>query len=114
VVSVVRFYFLSKVESVAQVVPVLLSIRLDKTQSITLMHGNGNRVRETMDPLHHQTKYHHRSCMGMETMDPLHHIQIYQIRIYQDHNMGMDKFPLDRYVIFALWISIYLSFLFSR
>jgi hypothetical protein len=30
-----------------------------------------------------------------------------------DHGMGMDKFTLHRYVIFALWISIYLSFLFS-
>jgi hypothetical protein len=54
-------------ESVAQVAPVLLTIRLDKTQSITLMHGNGNQVREPMDPLHHQAKYHNRSCMGMET-----------------------------------------------
>jgi hypothetical protein len=55
-------------ESIA---PVLLTIRLDKAQSITIMHGNGNRVRD------HQAKYHHRSCMGMETMEPLHHhIQI--------------------------------------
>jgi hypothetical protein len=74
-------------ESIAQVAPVLLNIRLGKTQSITLMHGNGNRVRD------HRAKYHHRSCMGMETMDPLHrHIQIYQICIHEDHNMGMDKF----------------------
>jgi hypothetical protein len=59
-----------KMESVAQVALVLLTIRLYKTQSITLMYGNANRVRETMDPLHHQAKYHHRPCMGMETMDP--------------------------------------------
>ncbi|AQK91108.1 hypothetical protein ZEAMMB73_Zm00001d008978 [Zea mays] len=86
-------------EFVAQVAPVLLTIRLDKTHSITLMHGNGNwqPVSEPMDPLHHQAKYHHRSCMGMETMDLLHHhIQIYQICIHQDNNMGMDKFPLHR------------------
>ena len=93
-VDVVRFHFLSKMESVAQVAPILLTIRLDKTQSITLLHGNGNRVKD------HQTKYHHRSCMGMETMDlHHHHIQIYQICIHQDHNMGMDKFPLHRYVL---------------
>ncbi|AQK58811.1 hypothetical protein ZEAMMB73_Zm00001d053134 [Zea mays] len=70
VVGVVRFHFLSKMESVSQVAPVLLTIHLDKTLFITLMHGNGNRVRETMDSLHHQAKYHHRECMGMETMDP--------------------------------------------
>ena len=100
VVGVVRFHFLSKMESIAQVALVLLTIRLDKTQSITLMHGNGNRVKEPMDPLHNQAKHHHRSCMGMETMDLLHHhIQIYQICIHQDHNMGMDKFPLHRYVL---------------
>jgi hypothetical protein len=51
-------------ESVAQVALVLLTIRLDKTQSRTLMHGNGNRDRD------HQAKYHHRSCMDRETMDP--------------------------------------------
>jgi hypothetical protein len=107
VVGVIQFHFLSKMEPVAQVAPVLLTIHLDKTQSITLMHGNGNRVRD------HQAKYHHRSYM--EIMDPLHHhIQIYQICIHQDHNMCMDKFPLHRHVIFALWISIYLLFLFSR
>jgi hypothetical protein len=114
VVGVVRFHFLSKTESVAQVALVLLTIRLDKTQSITLMHGIGNRVREPMDPLHHQAKYHHRSCMGMETMDLLHHhIQIYQICIHQDHNM-CGQVPAAPVCSFALWISIYLSFLFSR
>jgi hypothetical protein len=43
-------------ESVAQVSSVLLTIRLDKTQSITLMHGTSNQARD------HQAKYHHRSC----------------------------------------------------
>jgi hypothetical protein len=47
------------------------------------LHGNDNRVREPMDPLHHQAKYHHRSCMCMESMNLLHHhIQIYQICIH--------------------------------
>ncbi|ONM13682.1 hypothetical protein ZEAMMB73_Zm00001d002251 [Zea mays] len=73
------------------------------------MHGNGNRVREPMDPLHHQAKHHHRSCMDMETMDLLHHhIQIYQICTHQDHNMGMDKFPLHRPITVSMtdWINI--------
>jgi hypothetical protein len=46
------------------VAPILLTIRVDKTQIKTLIHGNGNRDRD------HQAKYHHRSCMSMETMDP--------------------------------------------
>ena len=49
-VDVVRFHFLSKMESVAQVALVLLTIRLDKTQSITLMHGNGNRSGKLWTP----------------------------------------------------------------
>ncbi|AQK54656.1 hypothetical protein ZEAMMB73_Zm00001d051604 [Zea mays] len=60
-------------------------------------------------PLHHQAKHHHRSCMGIETMDLLHHhIQIYQICIHQDHNMGMDKFPLHRPITISMtdWINI--------
>jgi hypothetical protein len=41
-----------------------------------------------------------RGVTGMETMDLLHHhIQIYQICIHEDYNMGMDKFPLHRYVL---------------
>jgi hypothetical protein len=52
---------------------------------------------------------------GYGNYGPLHHhIQIYKICIHQDHSMGMDKLLLHQYVIFALWISIYLSFLFSR